>query len=104
MNEYKLTVFTSFFLNLQLFNHTMLNINTKTVAFHTLGCKLNFAETSTIARQLIGAGYQKVEFDEPAQLYVINTCSVTDNADKECKFHVKRAISSGFRVLCSIKA
>ena len=66
----------------------MLNVNTKTVAFHTLGCKLNFAETSTIARQLIGAGYQKVEFDEPAQLYVINTCSVTDNADKECNFHV----------------
>lgn len=68
--------------------------NTKTVAFHTLGCKLNFAETSTIARQLIGAGYQKVEFDEPAQLYVINTCSVTDNADKECKFHVKRAVKA----------
>ncbi len=72
----------------------MLNVNTKTVAFHTLGCKLNFAETSTIARQLIGAGYQKVEFDEPAQLYVINTCSVTDNADKECKFHVKRAVKA----------
>ena len=69
-----------------------MNLTTpKTVAFHTLGCKLNFAETSTIARQLIGAGYQKVEFDEPAQVYVINTCSVTDNADKECKFHVKRA-------------
>lgn len=72
----------------------MVNTNTKTVAFHTLGCKLNFAETSTIARQLIGAGYQKVEFDEPAQLYVINTCSVTDNADKECKFHVKRAVKA----------
>lgn len=70
------------------------NTNTKTVAFHTLGCKLNFAETSTIARQLIGAGYQKVEFDEPAQLYVINTCSVTENADKECKFHVKRAVKA----------
>lgn len=70
------------------------NKNTKTVAFHTLGCKLNFAETSTIARQLIGAGYQKVEFDEPAQLYVINTCSVTENADKECKFHVKRAVKA----------
>lgn len=69
----------------------MMNLGQKTVAFHTLGCKLNFAETSTIARQLIGAGYQKVEFDEPAQVYVINTCSVTDNADKECKFHVKRA-------------
>ncbi len=63
----------------------------KTVAFHTLGCKLNFAETSTIARQLTDAGYQKVNFDEPAQVYIINTCSVTDNADKECKLHVRRA-------------
>ncbi len=63
----------------------------KTVAFHTLGCKLNFAETSTIARQLTEAGYQKVNFDEPAKVYIINTCSVTENADKECKLHVKRA-------------
>ena len=67
------------------------NIQPKTVAFHTLGCKLNFAETSTIARQLTDAGYQKVNFDEPAQVYIINTCSVTENADKECKLHVKRA-------------
>ncbi len=63
----------------------------KTVAFHTLGCKLNFAETSTIARQLTDAGYQKVNFDVPANVYIINTCSVTENADKECKLHVKRA-------------
>jgi len=67
------------------------NSQSKTVAFHTLGCKLNFAETSTIARQLTDAGYQKVNFDEPAQVYIINTCSVTENADKECKLHVKRA-------------
>jgi len=66
----------------------------KTALFFTLGCKLNFAETSTIARQLIGAGYEKVDFDSPAQVYVINTCSVTDNADKECKFHVKRAVKA----------
>lgn len=66
----------------------------KTAAFHTLGCKLNFAETSTIARQLTGAGYEKVSFDESADVYVINTCSVTDNADKECKFHVKRAMKA----------
>ena len=66
----------------------------KTAAFHTLGCKLNFAETSTIARQLTGAGYSKVSFDEKADVYVINTCSVTDNADKECKFHVKRAMKA----------
>ncbi|WP_312765199.1 tRNA (N(6)-L-threonylcarbamoyladenosine(37)-C(2))-methylthiotransferase MtaB [Epilithonimonas sp.] len=71
----------------------MSNVNSqpKTVAFHTLGCKLNFAETSTIARQLTDAGYQKVNFDEPAKVYIINTCSVTENADKECKLHVKRA-------------
>ncbi|MBC7556341.1 MAG: tRNA (N(6)-L-threonylcarbamoyladenosine(37)-C(2))-methylthiotransferase MtaB [Chryseobacterium sp.] len=64
---------------------------TKKAAFHTLGCKLNFAETSTIARQIIDSGYQKVNFDEAAQVYVINTCSVTENADRECKLHVKRA-------------
>lgn len=66
----------------------------KTAAYHTLGCKLNFAETSTIARQLSDAGYQKVSFDENAKVYVINTCSVTDNADKECKYHVKRAMKA----------
>ncbi len=66
----------------------------KTAAYHTLGCKLNFAETSTIARQLTEAGYGKVSFDEKADVYVINTCSVTDNADRECKLHVKRAIKS----------
>lgn len=66
----------------------------KTAAYHTLGCKLNFAETSTIARQLKEAGYGKVSFDEKADVYVINTCSVTDNADRECKLHVKRAMKS----------
>ncbi|MFW2136253.1 tRNA (N(6)-L-threonylcarbamoyladenosine(37)-C(2))-methylthiotransferase MtaB [Chryseobacterium sp. TY4] len=65
-----------------------------TVAFHTLGCKLNFAETSTIARQLTDAGYDKVEFDQPAKVYIINTCSVTENADRECKLHVKRAMKA----------
>lgn len=66
----------------------------RTAAFHTLGCKLNFAETSTIARQLTGAGYDKVSFDEKANVYVINTCSVTENADRECKLHVKRAMKA----------
>ena len=66
----------------------------KTAAFHTLGCKLNFAETSTIARQLTDAGYEKVSFDDRADIYVINTCSVTDNADRECKLHVKRAMKA----------
>lgn len=72
----------------------MEHLHLKTAAFHTLGCKLNFAETSTIARQLTGAGYQKVNFDEPAKVYIINTCSVTENADRECKFHVKRALKA----------
>lgn len=66
----------------------------RTAAFHTLGCKLNFAETSTIARQLTDAGYEKVGFDEKADIYVINTCSVTENADRECKLHVKRAMKA----------
>lgn len=67
---------------------------TKTAAYHTLGCKLNFAETSTIARQLTDAGYGKTNFDEKADVYVINTCSVTENADRECKLHVKRAMKA----------
>lgn len=67
---------------------------TKTAAYHTLGCKLNFAETSTIARQLTQSGYDKVNFDEHANVYVINTCSVTENADRECKLHVKRAMKA----------
>lgn len=66
----------------------------KTVAFHTLGCKLNFAETSTIARQFKDNGFSKVNFSDGADVYVINTCSVTENADKECKTHVHRALHS----------
>ena len=66
----------------------------KTAAYHTLGCKLNFAETSTIARNLTDSGYAKVSFDEKADVYVINTCSVTENADRECKLHVKRAMKA----------
>jgi len=62
------------------------------VAFHTLGCKLNFAETSTIARQFTDGGYERVSFDSIADVYVINTCSVTDNADKECKKIVQQAL------------
>ena len=72
----------------------MEHLQLKTAAFHTLGCKLNCAETSTIARQLTSAGYEKVSFDEPAKVYIINTCSVTENADRECKFHVKRAMKA----------
>jgi len=64
----------------------------KTVAFHTLGCKLNFAETSTIARLFKEKGFIKKSFLEPADVYVINTCSVTENADNECKSIVKSAL------------
>lgn len=64
----------------------------KKVAFHTLGCKLNFSETSTIARLFEEQGYQKVDFKQPSDVYVINTCSVTANADKECKQIVKSAL------------
>ncbi|MGN6494865.1 MAG: tRNA (N(6)-L-threonylcarbamoyladenosine(37)-C(2))-methylthiotransferase MtaB [Agriterribacter sp.] len=63
---------------------------TKTVAFHTLGCKLNFSETSTLSRLLENDGFVKKEFDDIADVYVINTCSVTDNADKECRQLVRR--------------
>ena len=66
----------------------------KTVAFHTLGCKLNFSETSTIARLMIEKGFDKVDFSKPADVYVINTCSVTENADKECKQIVKSALNN----------
>lgn len=62
----------------------------KTVALHTLGCKLNFSETSTIGRLLENDGFEKKEFDEVADVYVINTCSVTENADKECRQLVRR--------------
>ena len=63
----------------------------KTVAFHTLGCKLNFAETSTLSRMLEQEGFQKKAFDDIADVYVINTCSVTDNADRKCRKIVKEA-------------
>lgn len=65
-------------------------INQRTVAFHTLGCKLNFSETSMLSRSLEAEGFSKKEFEEEADVYVINTCSVTDNADKECRQIVRR--------------
>ena len=63
---------------------------TKRVAFHTLGCKLNFSETSSISRDFTHSGYEKVEFKDFADVYVINTCSVTENADKETKKLIRR--------------
>ena len=62
----------------------------KKVAFHTLGCKLNFSETATIASQMEAADFEKVSFDSKADVYVINTCSVTENADKRFKEIVKK--------------
>lgn len=62
----------------------------RSVAFHTLGCKLNFSETSTLSRMMEVKGFEKKEFDDLADVYVINTCSVTDNADKECRQLVRR--------------
>ncbi|HLP49415.1 MAG TPA: tRNA (N(6)-L-threonylcarbamoyladenosine(37)-C(2))-methylthiotransferase MtaB [Chitinophagales bacterium] len=64
------------------------------IALHTLGCKLNFSETSAIARILSEQGYQKVEFSDRADYYIINTCSVTENADKETKQVVKTALKT----------
>lgn len=66
--------------------------NKKKVAFYTLGCKLNFSETSTIARNFQGEGFDRVDFEEVADIYVINTCSVTENADKQFKQIVKKAL------------
>lgn len=66
--------------------------STKKVAFYTLGCKLNFSETSTIARNVSKEGFERVDFSEFADLYVINTCSVTENADKRFKTIVKQAL------------
>jgi threonylcarbamoyladenosine tRNA methylthiotransferase MtaB len=62
----------------------------KRVAFHTLGCKLNFAETATISRDFIAHGYAQVDFYDPADIYIINTCTVTENADKDCRKIVRQ--------------
>ncbi len=64
----------------------------KKVAFYTLGCKLNFSETSTIARLFEGAGFARVDFTDRPDIYVINTCSVTENADKKCRQLVRKAM------------
>lgn len=65
-------------------------VTNKSVAFHTLGCKLNYSETSTLSRMLEADGFVKKEFEDAADVYVINTCSVTENADKECRQLVRR--------------
>ena len=67
-------------------------MNHRTASFYTLGCKLNFSETSTIARDLESEGFARVGFESGADIYVINTCSVTDQADKKCRNIVRRAL------------
>ena len=67
-------------------------MNEGTAAYYTLGCKLNFSETSTIGRELSDHGYAKVDFENGADVYVINTCSVTDQADKKCRNIVRKAL------------
>ena len=67
-------------------------MNSKTAAFYTLGCKLNFSETSTISRDLEEEGYAKIDFELGADIYIINTCSVTDQADKKCRNIVRKAL------------
>ena len=64
----------------------------RTVAFHTLGCKLNFSETSSIRHSFENSGYSTVDFEHGADIYIINTCSVTDFADKKCRYEVRRAL------------
>ncbi|RJP60928.1 MAG: tRNA (N(6)-L-threonylcarbamoyladenosine(37)-C(2))-methylthiotransferase MtaB [Melioribacteraceae bacterium] len=64
----------------------------KKVAFHTLGCKLNFSETSAISQKFLNNGFEIVDFNSHADVYVVNTCTVTDNADKECRQIVRRAL------------
>ena len=66
----------------------------RTVAFYTLGCKLNYSETSSIARLFEGAGYTEIDFEQGADVYVINTCSVTDFADRKCRKVVRQARSA----------
>ncbi|CAG0909079.1 unnamed protein product [Cyprideis torosa] len=66
-------------------------MTSKKVAFHTLGCKLNFAETSTLTHRLEAVGYEEVDFKSPADVYVINSCSVTENANKDCRALVRKA-------------
>jgi threonylcarbamoyladenosine tRNA methylthiotransferase MtaB len=74
----------------------------KKVAFHTLGCKLNFSESSTIARDFTEKGYQRVPFSEFADVYVINTCTVTDLADKKCKQAVKKVIRQNPKAVVAV--
>ena len=72
------------------------------VGFCTLGCKLNFSESSTIARAFEQEGYTRVEINDPADVYVINTCSVTEHADKKCRNLIRRLVRSNPRALIAV--
>lgn len=74
----------------------------KKAAFYTLGCKLNFSETSTIGRQLSEIGFEKTSFDNAADLYVINTCSVTENANRECRRIIRKAKKNSPNALVAV--
>ncbi len=80
----------------------MENNTGKTVAFVTLGCKLNFSETSAIARQFVSNGYEKVGSDKSADIYVINTCSVTEHADKKCRQAIRKLHKQNPRALIAV--
>ncbi len=88
----KLIDFSTFVAYLELFRITEMDYKGKKAAFYTLGCKLNFSETSTIAGSFKEVGFERVEFDDKADVYVINTCSVTNQGDKESRNIVRRAI------------
>lgn len=77
-------------------------MNQKKVSFYTLGCKLNFSETSTISRQFTDNGYDRVEFEEPSDVVVINTCSVTQLADKKCRQAISKAIRTSPNAIVAV--
>ena len=78
------------------------SMETRKVAFYTLGCKLNFSETSAIGRQFEERGFRKVPFEDAADIYVINTCSVTDHADRKCRKVVKEALKHNSEAFVTI--
>jgi len=82
------------FIYVTLFDHSGFDIqmNKKTLAFHTLGCKLNFSETSSISRDMVARGYEIVNPKERADVYVINSCTVTKNAEKRCRELIRKAM------------
>ena len=79
-----------------------MNTDKKKVAFHTLGCKLNFAETSTISRSFTEEEFERVPASSRADIYIINTCSVTDAADKKCRQAIKKFISLSPEALIAV--